>query len=82
MMRLPTEVQKMPDLPMESLSEQPPFTYSGMDMYGHFLISTGTTTRARKGTTKIRTLLITCLAAIAIQIEALPSCPLCTLLYL
>ena len=62
--------QKMADLPKERLSQEPPFTYCGIDMFGPILVKEGRKEMKRYGC------LFTCLSSRAIHIESTNS--LCT----
>ena len=53
----------MADLPSERVTPSPPFTYSGMDVFGHFIIKDGRKELKRWG------LIFTCLASRAIHLE-------------
>ena len=66
--------QKMTDLPKERMSEEPPFTYCGVNLFGLFLVKDGRKEVKRCG------VLYTCLATRAIYIEVVYS--LSTDLYL
>ena len=56
--------QKMADLPRERLSQEPPFTYCGIDMFGPILVKEGRKEMKRYGC------LFTCLSNRAIHIES------------
>ena len=56
--------QKMADLPQDRLSEAPPFSYSGVDVFGPFLI------KERCSFLKQYGLLFTCLSSRAIHLES------------
>ncbi|KAK3724031.1 hypothetical protein QZH41_007681 [Actinostola sp. cb2023] len=58
-----TQVQKMADLPKDRLQPAPPFTYSGVDCFGPWLIKEGRREVKRYG------VLFTCMASRAIHIE-------------
>ena len=55
--------QKMADLPQERLSESPPFTYCGVDMFGPFTI------KERRSELKRYVILFTCFSSRAIHLE-------------
>ena len=55
--------QKMADLPSERVAPSPPFTYSGMDIFGHFIIKDGRKELKHWG--------LPCLASRAIHLETL-----------
>ncbi len=59
----PVVEQKMADLPQERCTEAPPFTYTGVDLFGPFVIKQGRKDHKRYG------VLFTCLACRAIHIE-------------
>ena len=59
--------QKMADLPKERMSEEPPFTYCGVDLFGSFLVKDGRKEVKRYGA------LYTCLSSRAIHIEVVYS---------
>ncbi len=63
--RRPTEEQKMANLPSERIDPSPPFTYSGMDVFGPFITRQGRKSYKRYG------LLFTCFCCRAIHIEML-----------
>ena len=56
---------KLEDLPSERVTPSPPFTYSGMDVFGHFIIRDGRKELKRWG------LIFTCLASRTIHLETL-----------
>lgn len=64
-LRRPTEEQKMSELPPERTEISGPFTYSGMDCFGPFLIKKARKEYKRYG------LIFTCLASRAVHIEML-----------
>ena len=55
--------QKMADLPRERLSQEPPFTYCGTDMFAPILVKEGRKEMKRYGC------LFTCVSSRAIRIE-------------
>ena len=59
--------QKMADLPPERVTPAPPFTYTGMDLFGPFYIKEGRKELKRWG------LIFTCLSSRAIHLETLNS---------
>ena len=59
--------QKMADLPTERMSEEPPFTYCGVDLFGSLLVKDGQKEVKRYGA------LYTCLSSRAIHIEVVYS---------
>ncbi len=63
--RRPTEEQRMADLPQECMETTPPFTYCGMDCFGHFYIKEGRKELKRYG------LLFTCMCSRAVHVEML-----------
>ena len=62
-MRSPVAEQKMADLPQERCSTEPPFTYTGVDLFGPLFIKQGRKELKRYG------VLFTCLSCRAIHIE-------------
>ncbi|XP_054653604.1 uncharacterized protein LOC129193043 isoform X1 [Dunckerocampus dactyliophorus] len=64
-LRRPTENQKMAELPKERVEASAPFTYSGMDCFGPFIVK-----KARKENKKYG-LIFTCLYSRAVHIEML-----------
>ena len=72
-LRAPTEHQRMSDLPNDRLAEVPPFTNTGMDVFGPFQIAEGATTRRTQSSKKVWAIIFTCLSSRAIHLEMLPS---------
>ena len=56
--------RKMTDLPRERLSQEPPFTYCGIDMFGPILVKEGRKEMKRYGC------LFTCLSSRAVHTES------------
>ena len=65
--------QKTADLPPERLERSPPFTNTGVDVFGHYFIRVGNTTRKNSATKKVWVLLCTCLVSRAVHLEILSS---------
>ena len=63
---------KMADLPLDRLEETPPFTNSGVDMFGPFIITDGANTRRNAATKKVWGLLFICMTTRAVHIESVP----------
>ena len=63
--RRPTEEQKMANLPESRMEDAPPFSLSGMDCFGLFII------KERRKERKCYCLLFTCMASRAVHIEML-----------
>ena len=63
--RRPVEEQKMANLPVDRMEEAPPFTFTGMDCFGPFLI------KEKRKVLKCYGLLFTCMASRAVHIEML-----------
>ena len=68
-----TQEQFMSDLPADRLAMSPPFTNTGMDVFGPYLVKHGRTTRRNTGTRKMWAIVFTCLVSRAIHIEPLPA---------
>ncbi|CAI5640765.1 unnamed protein product [Oreochromis niloticus] len=64
-LRRPTESQRMAELPKERLEASAPFTFSGMDCFGPFIVKTARKEHKRYG------LIFTCLYSRAVHIEML-----------
>ena len=65
--------QIMNDLPPDRLENVPPFSNSGVDVFGPFLINQGSSTRKSPSCRKYWGLLFTCLVSRAVHIEAIPA---------
>ena len=66
-MRGKLQLQKLADFPKERMSEESPFTYCGVDLFGSFLVKDGRKEVKRYGA------LYTCLSSRAIHIEVVYS---------
>ena len=64
--------QQMSDLPPDRLEESPPFTNTGLDVFGPFYVSDGRNTRRTSASKKLWGLLFTCLVSRAVHVEPLP----------
>ena len=71
-LRDPPLQQKMADLPSDRLHESPPFSYTGLDVFGPIIVTEGKTTRKFSSEIKVWGLLFTCLVSRAVHIEPLP----------
>ena len=65
-------IPKMADLPKDRLEESPPFTSTGVDMFGPFAVTEGITTRRNPSTKKVWGLLLICMVTRAVHIETVP----------
>ena len=65
--------QQMANLPSDRLETCPPFSNSGLDVFGPFYVHDGANTRRTSSSKKLFALLITCLVTRAIHIEPLNS---------
>ena len=63
----------MSDLPYDRLQVSAPFTFTGMDVFGPFLVTDGKTTRKNASSKKTWAIVFTCLVSRAVHIEPLPS---------
>ena len=72
LLRQPCLNQKMSDLPYDRLEQSPPFTYCGMDVFGHYMISEGATTRRNSSLKKCWVIVFICLVSKAVHVEPLP----------
>ena len=63
---------KMADLPPDRVQESPPFTNVGIDLFGPYLITDGTSTRRNSATKKVWGVIFICLVTRAIHIESVP----------
>ena len=52
--RAPRMSQKMANLPAERLADSLAFTYTGLDVFGYFLVHDGMNTRRTEATKKVR----------------------------
>ena len=65
--------QQMADLPLDRLEEVAPFVNVGLDVFGHFLISEGQTTRKHSSQRKVWVLIVVCQPSRAVHLEPLPA---------
>ena len=65
--------QKMSDLPVVRLEESAPFSNTGIDVFGHYFIHDGKSTRRSSANKKVWVLLFTCLVSRAVHLEVLSS---------
>lgn len=72
-LRAPCEQQLMADLPRDRTEAAPPFTNTGLDVLGPWLVSMSRHTRSRKGTQKVWAVIFCCQASRAIHVEVLSS---------
>ena len=72
-LRAPLMTQVMADLPADRLEETPPFTNTGLDVFGHYFVHDGKNTRRNNATKKVWAIIFVCLVTRAIHIEMLPS---------
>ena len=72
-LRLLLSEQRMSDLPADRLESVPPFTNSGLDIFGPYSFVDGASTRRSCGTKKCWAVIFTCLVSRATHIEPLPS---------
>ena len=70
--RLPLAEQMMSNLPKDRLDCAPPFTQTGMDVFGPYCITEGKTTRRTASTKKCWAVIFTCMNSRATHIELLP----------
>ncbi|XP_059091684.1 uncharacterized protein LOC131887171 [Tigriopus californicus] len=72
-LRARPEEQVMANLPSDRLACTPPFTHTGLDVFGPFLTHNGHSTRRSQAVHKNWVLLFTCLVSRAIHVEILPA---------
>ena len=72
-LRLPLGEQRMSDLPSDRLQCSPPFSYTGVDVYGPYEVSDGIVTRRTQSKKKCWAVLFTCMNSRATHIEPLPT---------
>ena len=64
-----TSTQLMASLPVYRIEEVPPFTNTGLDVFGHFLVTDKKCTRRTKGEQKYWAVIFVCLTSRAVHIE-------------
>ena len=62
----------MADLPSDRLECVPPFSNTGMDVFGPYELTDGVSTRRSKSTKKCWVVIFSCLNSRAIHLEPLP----------
>ena len=67
------ENQLMANLPMDRTEPTPPFTNTGLDVFGHWFVREGLSTRRNASLRKVWAVLFTCLSSRAVHIEVLAS---------
>ena len=72
-------VQQMADLPEGRMERTPPFTFSGIDVFGPYQIYHGPATRKSSSSKKAWVLLCTCMYSRAVHLETLSSLDTATL---
>lgn len=72
-LRSDTMIQLMAELPADRLEEVPPFCNSGIDVFGHYFIHDGKSTRSTTASKKIWVLISVCLVSRAVHLEMLSS---------
>ena len=70
-LRSTTSNQLMSDLPADRLEEAPPFTNTGLDVFGPYIVHDGVNTRSRTASKKVWVVIFTCLVTRAIHLELL-----------
>lgn len=63
----------MANLPIDRLEESPPFTNTGFDVFGPYVVTDGKSTKRTNSAKKSWVLLFTCLVSRGIHLEPLPS---------
>jgi len=61
----------MADLPLARVEDIAPFHHTGMDAFGHFVVSDGRATRRSSGSKNIWAILFTCMASRAVYLDVL-----------
>ncbi|XP_018023547.1 uncharacterized protein LOC108679438 [Hyalella azteca] len=64
---------RMADLPVERTSPAPPFTAVELDVFGHWWITSGQSTRKNSSLRKCWATIFTCMASRAVHVECLPA---------
>ena len=65
--------QLMSDLPVDRLTQSPPFLHCGVDVFGPYMVHDGQCTRRTTSGKKVWVLLLTCLYSRAVHLELLGS---------
>ena len=72
-LRQSPQPQRMADFPDDRLAKTPPFSCSGVDVFGPYMVKEGLTTRRGSSLKKVWVLLLTCLYSRAVHVETLGS---------
>lgn len=64
---------KMADFPADRLEESPPFTHTGVDIFGPYTITDGQSTRKSAATKKAWAAIFVCMVTRGVHLEMLPS---------
>ena len=64
--------QIMADLPTDRLAEVPPFTNTGVDLFGPYMVYDGATTRRTNANKKVYAVIFVCMVTRAVHLEPCP----------
>ena len=68
-----TSTQIMADLPKDRIEEVPPFSNTGLDLFGPFIVKDKKCTRRTKGEQKVWVVIFVCLVSRAVHVELITS---------